>query len=256
VINQSFSLYWRQEATCYFLENLHLVALDIEGVSQRITEAVKAFTTQVLDIYMPVLRAAILTCIFLPMLSELSTFFVFDFPYGGVLVYFTVAYCLMQTSVSLWWGKRLVPLQEHSQAMESELRTPLELIQNRRKEVDGKILQRRTRGIQRHVRGPLRAVNLKIIWGSAHLNGWKGVNVQIFAASLPILMLLSKMGYIIADFGTLAQIAGALTATHGSVAIVSEIMTKCTEAAGSLRRLDELESREAVYAEAYAPAAE
>jgi hypothetical protein len=88
------------------------------------------------------------------------------------------------------------------------------------------------------------------------LNGWKGVNVQIFAASLPILMLLSKMGYIIADFGTLAQIAGALTATHGSVAIVSEIMTKCTEAAGSLRRLDELESREAVYAEAYAPAAE
>jgi ABC-type uncharacterized transport system fused permease/ATPase subunit len=87
----------------------------------------------------------------------------------------------------------------------------------------------------------MRDVYIRIIRGSANLNGWRSFNIQLFACSLPILMYLARAGYAVGDIATLMKIAAALVTTHGALSIFSELMPKCTELMGSWARLKELE---------------
>jgi len=86
--------------------------------------------------------------------------------------------------------------------------------------------------------------------------GWKGINVQVFAASFVTLLYLARQGYFINNLDILTQIAGALTAAHGSVAFLSEVMFKWAEMMSYLRRTDGLESAEEWPQRTYASAAE
>jgi ABC-type uncharacterized transport system fused permease/ATPase subunit len=237
--NQFFSWYWRETMTCRHMDKLHLTTGAITQVSQRVTEALKSFTQLVLEVYTPILRALVVAMTFLPMLWELSERFTVGRT-EGLLVYLVVLYCLAQTTISWLWGRHLVELQAQSQVRESELRSPMEAFENRRT----RRAARQTGNIlKQHVCGPMRDVYIRIIKGSAHLNGWRSFNLQVFACSLPILMYLAKLGFVANDIATLMKIAAALVTTHGALSIFSELMSKCTELMGSWARLKELEDR-------------
>jgi len=239
-INQFFSWYWRETVTCCHMDKLHLTTGAISQVSQRVTEALKSFTQLVLEIYTPILRAFIVAVTFLPMLWRLSERFTVGWRTEGLLVYLVVLYCLVQTIISWLWGKHLVELQAQAQVRESELRSPMEAVENWRKH---RAEARQTGNkLKQHVCGPMRDVYIGIIKGSAHLNGWRSFNIQVFACSLLILMYLAKLGYVVNDIATLMKTAAALVTTHGALSIFSELMSKCTELIGSWARLKELEA--------------
>jgi ABC-type uncharacterized transport system fused permease/ATPase subunit len=237
--NQFFSWYWRETVTCHHMDKLHLTTGAIPQVSQRVTEALKSFTQLVLEVYTPILRAVIVAATFLPMLWLLSERFTVGLHIEGLLVYLVVLYCLAQTAISWLWGRHLIALQAQSQVRESELRSPMEAVENWR----GRRVFARQTGtrLKQHVCGPMRDVYIRIIRGSAHLNGWRSFNIQLFACSLPILMSLARFGYAEGDIATLMKIAVALVTTHGALSIFSELMPKCTELMGSWARLKELE---------------
>lgn len=237
--NQFFSWYWRETVTCRHMDKLHLTTGAVPQVSQRVTEALKSFTQLVLEVYIPILRAVIVAATFLPMLWDLSERFAVGLRIEGLLVYLVVLYCLAQTTISWLWGRHLVALQAQSQVRESELRSPMEAVENQRHH---RVFARQTGNkLKQHICGPMRDVYIRIIRGSAHLNGWRSFNIQLFACSLPVLMYLSKLGYTVGDIATLMKIAVALVTTHGALSIFSELMSKCTELVGSWARLKELE---------------
>lgn len=239
--NQFFSWYWRETMTCRQMDRLHLTTGAITQVSQRVTEALKSFTQLVLEVYTPILRAFIVAVTFLPMLWRLSERFTVGWRIEGLLVYLVVLYCFAQTTISWLWGRHLIELQAQSQVRESELRSPMEAVENWR---EHRVHARQTGNrLKRHVCGPMRDVYIRIIKGSAHLNGWRSFNIQVFACSLPILMYLAKLGYVVNDLATLMKIATALVTTHGALSIFSELMSKCTELMGSWARLKKLEDR-------------
>jgi len=254
----AYSLYWRQVVTCDKLDKIHLFAPFVKEIGQPLADAVRGFTTIFPDMCMQFWRSAISTTTFLIMLGELSQYCNFTFPSSKSLMWYMVAYCVAQTAVSFLLVSvfGIIKKLEHGQAMEARLRDALVLIQERWSGVSAHVTERHGRRIKMHVRGALWEVNVAIIWRTLSLMGWKGINVQLFAASFFTLMYLARLGYFVNDLDILMQIAGALTAAHGSVAFLSEVMFKWAEMMSYLRRTDGLEPSEAWSKQTYASAAE
>jgi len=250
--------YWRTIVTCDKLDKIHLFAPSVKEIAQPLADAVKGFTTLFPDMCMQGWRSLISTTTFLFLLAELSQYCYFTFPPHKPLMWDMIAYCIVQTSVSilLVWGFGIIKKLEYGQAMEARLRDALVLIQERWSGVSPQVTERQGRRIQTHVRGALWEVNIAIVWRTVSLMGWKGINVQVFAASFVTLLYLARQGYFINNLDILTQIAGALTAAHGSVAFLSEVMFKWAEMMSYLRRTDGLESAEEWPQRTYASAAE